>query len=59
MAHITINTRVLRHRGELFLSVSTLEQMAQQMRNKAGWESELATIQQIIDGAREAERRTL
>jgi hypothetical protein len=54
---IVINTRVLKHKGELFLAVSTLESMAMRMRREPGWDAELATVQQLIDGAREAERR--
>lgn len=59
MSGITVDTRVLQYRGELYLSVETLEAMVRQIRNKSGWEAEVRVIQQIIDGAREAQRLTM
>ena len=58
---IRATTYVVRQYGKLFISVSTLEELVTSMRRDSvsKWQVEIETIQQIIDNAREAERRLL
>ncbi len=58
MANIKANTRTLRYKGEVFLSLGTIEEIIYNMSNDTSenWELELAVLRRLVDNARYADR---
>lgn len=57
MSTFEYNTRTLIYKGELFLAVSTLEELSHKMRQRGRqWNDVVAILDEIIGNARESER---
>jgi len=57
MSAFEYSTRALIYKGELFLAVSTLEELALKMRRDCRqWQQQVIILDEIIANARETER---